>query len=389
MDDDRGAPGDGTAPDEPLRRTITPRFAVLIVLIAAAVRAVFWIEVRDAGFVTAPAGEAAFYDALARALPAGAAPSAGAPSPLYALLVAALGPAATRCAQFALGAATAALVAHLAATAFIPRVGRFAGILAALHPPFFVAEAALAPAALATFLLAATLVLAQRLLVSERPGARAAALLGAAAGLAFLCRPDAIALLAAILAGGFASARFRARALPVAGGAIAAFALVAAAGAVVARDLPGGTLVSHGVPDSALGRAAGERLSLLASGREIAGGPSAAATGADSVVVRVLSPAFDWRALAPIAVVAIPLASGYASRGAGAVYLAIAAHVLFVGLGAAIPPLRAAAAPALFSLAAFSIAGFLQCLRSPKTFGRAIGMFVAAILLAYGFNAPR
>ncbi len=387
-EDDEGR--EEAAPEAP--RALSPRSAALVALVALAVRAAYWLEVRDAEILSAPAGPAAFYDQLARGLPA-LNPS-GSPSPITALFVAAAGRAfgpglaPVACAQFLLGAATAVLVALAAGTAFIPRVGRVAGILAAIHAPSFHAEAALSPAPLAAFFCAAFVVLAQRLAAS--PARHRAALAGAAAGFAFLCRPDAVLLLASLLAMSLLLARLRPRFYAIAAAGLLGFLPVAAAGALVASDLEGGAAVAHGVPDPPVDRGLSERLLLLASGRELSETPPQYGfMDRESVTKRLLSGAADYRIVAPLAIVALPIATPYAGRAAAVLYLVVALHALAAAAGLSPPPFRLAAAPAYLAFAAYTVVGFLQCLRSHRTFGRALGIAVGTLLLGLLFSAGR
>lgn len=190
-------------------RTALSRKALVVFLLALAVRAIYWLEIRDAEFFRFPLIDAAFYDEWARRI-AGITASESRSvdqAPLFPWVLAAVyrvfGPSvnAMVAVHFWLGAITAVMASRLAARAFGERIGFLAGLLAAVYPPFFFNEATVMPTALTVFLTTVILGIADRLF--ERPRARLGLGFGAACGVAYLCRAEMLVLalsLSAILA---------------------------------------------------------------------------------------------------------------------------------------------------------------------------------------------
>ncbi len=260
-----------------------PSADAVVFALALAVRAVYWLEVRDSDLYLNPLLDAAYYDEWARHL-AGLAPfdkPTQDQAPLFPYLLSVVyrlfgpGVGAVAWTHFFLGALTAVLVGRFAATAFSPPVGRLAGILAAVYPPFFFNEATVMPTALAIGLTVALGIAAQAVGKRSAPRGSAAAL-GAVAGLAFLCRAESVVFASLVAVWIAVRARFSPRVLApvvllgIAGFApfLAAFGLHYQAATGRFRLLPasGGLNLYVGNNPESIG--SGHTPSTLARGRE-------------------------------------------------------------------------------------------------------------------------
>jgi Flp pilus assembly protein TadD len=193
----------GTAAARPGERTLVP--ALLVALLALAVRAAFLGETRASPLFALPFGGAAFYHGWGEAIAEGrASPEVYYHAPLQAYVLAGLyrvfgsDPLVARVAQAFLGAAGAGLLVYVGRVFLDRRAGIVAGLLLALWPSAILADALHKKTSLEVFLLLATLALLAR--AREAPRARTFAAAGLALSLLGAARENALVLAPLVLA---------------------------------------------------------------------------------------------------------------------------------------------------------------------------------------------
>jgi Flp pilus assembly protein TadD len=196
----------GSSAARPDGRTLVP--ALLVALLALAVRGAFLCEMRASPLFAIPFGGAAFYHGWGEALAAGrASGEVYYHAPLYAYVLGGLyrvfgsDPLVARVAQAFLGAAGAGLLVYVGRVFLDRRAGIVAGLLLALWPSAILADALHKKTSLELFLLLATLAFLARAREAPRPRTFAAAglvlsLLGAARENALVLGPIVLAWIA-------------------------------------------------------------------------------------------------------------------------------------------------------------------------------------------------
>lgn len=434
-------------------------FSLLVLLLALGVRLIYWAEVRSTELYQNPLLDAAFYDAWAMDL-------AGLKdldepvhhqAPLFPYLLSIVYRLFGHqidvmvWLQFLMGAMAAVLIGQVAGGAFGSRVGRVAALLAALYTPFFFNEATIMPTALNLLLQVIVLRFAQAWWL--KPGFRAAALVGVAGGVAYLCRAEVVLLLFFFGMFFLLRVRFQWRLIgtSVGGAFLGILPFLCLYGFYYQshtgdfRVLPssdglnlylGNNPESKGTaePPSTLSRnrdqilVAARRLAEEEAGRPleaseisrvlrdkaldfITGQPKAyfglllrkawlfvhGKESCDilhydfvdqaSVLKRIESRLFDFRAVGPFALLGLLIAIPYARRGGAVLYLLILDVALVVLLFSVSTRYRLPAAPAFLGFAAFSLVAIWQCLRSREKILRGGSLLFLAFLLFGLVNA--
>ncbi len=438
---------------------ISVRFTFIIVGVALLIRFLYWGEIHDDELYQTPLLDAAFYDQWAQDL-AGITPfdqPVHHQAPLFPYLLSLLyrlfGQSINAIVffNFGVGALTAVLVAHIAATAFLPKVGRVAGVLAALYVPLFFNEATVMPTSLNVLFHVVILLRAQKLFAS--PGFKNALWLGIAGGVGYICRAEVVLFLFFLALGFLFHLRKNPRqVLSIAGAAtlgilpfLFLFGMYSYSHTEKFRVLPSSDGMNFylgnneeakgtGEPPSTLSRnreeivVSAERLAEEHANRELT--PEEVSTelrnmaldfitenpgeylhllltkawlfihgkescdilhygfmDQSSYVKRFSSFLFDFKVFGPLAVLGLLLAFNYIKRGAATLYLLILSNLALVLLFAVSTRYRLPSAPAFLCFTAFTLVAIQQCFKNRKAWLRGVSIVFSTCLLAALVNA--